>query len=396
MQKEIGPNEVASICWGSFTLPGLPVTLKTEAEQDGDHWYFKVSVKAKRKVEPVVKQIFAELRRYLKDGGSIYQGKAIKLNLDDEMPNPTFMDVAKVNTSNMFYPKAISEALEVNVFTPIERIGDLQASGIPFKRGILFTGLYGTGKTLAATAAAKLAVIAGVTFIYIREASQLSRAIEFAKMYAKPGAVIFCEDIDRVTEGDRDAELDELLNIIDGVDTKDGQIMVVLTTNNFDAIHPAMLREGRLDAVIEFVAPDATTAEKIIRSYCGAALATTEDLAEVGQICAGQIPATLAEVVKRAKLAQLSLQSPGTTVQKLTAEALRRSADSMSQQIKLRDRRIKEEREKGKKMSIDDLVAAAVTSAASNGAGDKMAEALAGNESSQAMVFQQVKKALNA
>lgn len=58
-------------------------------------------------------------------------------------------------------------------------------------------GTYGTGKTMAATVASRLAVDAGITYVYVPRADELSDAIEFAKQYQSPACVIFCaEDIE--------------------------------------------------------------------------------------------------------------------------------------------------------------------------------------------------------
>ena len=96
-----------------------------------------------------------------------------------------------------------------------------------------------------------------------------------------------------------------------------------------------MLRPGRLDAVIDVLPPDAEAAEKLVRLYGGQAIPETEDLTEVGQTLNGVIPAVIAEVVKRAKLAQLRLQEPGTLVTTLTPEALLDASKSMRSQLDL-------------------------------------------------------------
>jgi hypothetical protein len=58
-------------------------------------------------------------------------------------------------------------------------------------------------------------------------------------------------------------------------------------------------------------------------------------LSKAGRALAGEIPAVISEVVKRAKLAQLALQEPGIPVTKLSEAALVASADSMAAQLKL-------------------------------------------------------------
>lgn len=108
-----------------------------------------------------------------------------------------------------------------------------------------------------------------------------------------------------MTEGDRDEKMDAILNTIDGVDTKGMELVVVLTTNHVDTIEPAMMRPGRLDAVISVTAPDAAAVTKLIRLYARGQLDPNTDLTRVGEKLEGQIPAVIREVVERSKLAAI-------------------------------------------------------------------------------------------
>jgi transitional endoplasmic reticulum ATPase len=145
--------------------------------------------------------------------------------------------------------------------------------------------------------------------------------------------------VDRVTSGERSVEMDDILNILDGIDTKSANIITVLTTNDLMSINPAMLRPGRLDAVIDVTPPDAEAVEKLLRLYGGETIDADTDLSQVSQILNGNIPAVIAEVVKRAKLAQLRLQPVGERVAKISEAALLDAATTMQAQVKLlRDR----------------------------------------------------------
>jgi transitional endoplasmic reticulum ATPase len=146
---------------------------------------------------------------------------------------------------------------------------------------------------------------------------------------------VFSEDIDRSVTGDRTVEIDDILNILDGIDTKHENIITVLTTNRLDNVNQAMLRPGRLDAIINVETPDAPTAERLVRYYGGTSIPEKEDLTAVGEALAGQIPAVIEEAVKRAKLFQLALLPEGAAVEDISAEALRQSAATMTKQIEL-------------------------------------------------------------
>jgi len=348
---EIGFNKTKQVPWGSFTLPGVAGLLSTSTDQKEGRVVFQLVAKVKRKDEATIKKIFEEVRAYLKVN-SIYKGQAIKMRfLDDdgdklEMPEPKFMDTSTISENMVIYPEAVQTQIRINLFTPIKRVKDCIANHIPIKRGVLLGGTYGTGKTLAATVASKIAVDNGITYVYIPRADELSHAIGFAKQNQSPACVVFCEDIDRAMAGERSVEMDDILNVIDGIDTKSTNVIVVLTTNDLNAINPAMLRPGRLDAVIEVLPPDAKAVEKLLRLYGGDAIEADTDLTDAGNVLAGEIPAVISEVVKRAKLAQLDLQEPGLPVTKLSEAALVASADSMAKQLKLlKDRSAEKPRE---------------------------------------------------
>lgn len=337
---DVSPTEKKQVPWGQFTLPGVKGRLQTSVQNVSGRFIFRLVATVLRKDEATVRDIFKEVRKYLKTN-SIYRGKAIKIRfLDDdgnalEMPEPKFLATGHLREEHMIYSHAVQEAIKVNLLTPIGRVNDCLANGIPVKRGVLLGGVFGTGKTLAATVAAHVAVENGITYIYCPRADELAMAIEFAKQYQSPACVVFCEDVDRVMDGDRSVEMDDLLNIIDGIDTKSANIITVLTTNAMDKINPALLRPGRLDAVIEVTPPDAEAAQRMLRMYGGDRIAADTDLTAVGVELSGAIPAVITEVVKRAKLSQLRLQAPGEKVSMLSEAALLESARTMRAQIKL-------------------------------------------------------------
>lgn len=340
MTIEIGPDKVAQVPWGRFSLPNVDGFVQSSVNvKDGRVCYHLTAV-VKRNSESTVRDLFDRVRAYLKSN-SIYLGKAIKIRFrnDDgdalEMPEPKFLDTSKVDPSALIYSKDVQDSVETNLFTPIQRVRDCLANDIAVKRGVLLGGPYGTGKTLAAHVASKHAVDNGLTFIYVTRASELADAVNFAKLYGTPAAVLFCEDIDRAVHIERTVSVDEILNIIDGIDSKHLNLITVLTTNHLDNINAAMLRPGRLDAIIEVTPPDAEAAERLLRFYGKKAIDATEDLTEASQLLAGTIPATIAEVVKRAKLAQLRLQEPGTLVTKLTGAALKNASFTMATQNEL-------------------------------------------------------------
>lgn len=346
MAVEVGPKgQTVSVPWGRFVLPNIKGWVETSTAKVRGRMVFKLEAMVLRRHEADIKAIADDVRHEVKTN-SIYRGKAVKLGFTDEssmfsghtrVANIEFMDVADVKRTDLIYTERVENAILTNLITPLEDREWLAKFGVPFKRGVLLAGKYGVGKTMATNLAARVAQDNGVTFVHIDKAADFTEGLLFARQYQP--AVLSCEDIDRVTSGERNSNLDSILNVVDGIDSKNTDIMVLVTTNNVDAIHQGMLRPGRLDVVVYVEPPDAPTAERLIRHYGRGLVGPDVNLVRVGKILDGQIPAVIREVVERAKLAAIRLRSMNEDGGLfLTEDALVDSAETMRMQIALLNR----------------------------------------------------------
>jgi transitional endoplasmic reticulum ATPase len=293
----------------------------------------------RQKSKPAVKAL-ADLTRKLVRETSIYKGKALRMyfpdytqeNFDPSTDMPKFIDLRSVNPKALIFGQAVQDQIDVSLLTPIRKTAIARAQRIPLKRGILLHGPWGVGKTLTAYVTAAICLEHGWTFIYLNEVEQLARAIPFARQYQP--AVIFAEDLDRVAET-RDDVLNELLNTIDGVDSKSSEVMVVLTTNNLGHIDASMLRPGRLDAIIEVSPPDAEAAIRLVRLYAGPLIPEQANLYNVGLALDGKIPAVIREVVERSKLSAINRMSDADEQVELNATDLLIAARGMNEHLAL-------------------------------------------------------------
>lgn len=306
----VAVGETEQVPWGNLAIPGIDGTLQTSMDTNPPAFVLCGSIKKKHK--PEIVELIKLTRKFL-DEQSIYRGKAVRVSWEWERSGrnynplsdaPKFFSIDPDAEEILTFSERVSADLEVGLFALIEHRDECRKYQIPLKRGVLLYGRYGTGKTLTATVAALRSVKTGTTFVYLDSVEDLRRGLEFAAQYAP--SVVFCEDIDRAMSGERSIAMDEVLNLIDGIDTKGKEIITVLTTNHIERINPALLRMGRIDTLIEVTAPDASAAEKLVAKYGRGLIADDADLSKVGKRLAGKIPAFIRETVERSKIAAIA------------------------------------------------------------------------------------------
>lgn len=96
----------------------------------------------------------------------------------------------------------------------------------------------------------------------------LAQTLRLAHVIDKNGAgvVIFVEDIDQVTRGNRDTAMQDILNTLDGGDTKNMNVISLFTTNHIELIEPTFLRGKRIGSIISLGFLDKTTAKSFIHT----------------------------------------------------------------------------------------------------------------------------------
>jgi len=149
--------------------------------------------------------------------------------------------------------------------------GLYQQIGIDPPTGVLLYGPPGTGKTMLAKAVANQTTasfirMVGSEFVqkYLGEGPRMVRDV-FRLARENSPAIVFIDEVDAIatkrfdaqTGADREVQriLLELLNQMDGFD-QDHTVKVIMATNRWDSLDPALLRPGRLDRKIEFPLPD--------------------------------------------------------------------------------------------------------------------------------------------
>lgn len=337
-----GPNidDVVQCPFGAFKLPGVDNNVHTMWDSNASGRYcFAVSYEGPKKAKHILLELITETRRILREE-SIYRGKAIRFRVNDEgdvdLSNPPeFLSVSDTSEADLIFDPDIQDMIDNNILVPIRETAMCRSLKVPLKRGILLEGPYGTGKSLTARMTAAVCERNGWTFVLLDRVQGLRVALEFASLYAP--AVVFAEDIDRIAS-ERDEEANDLINTIDGVVSKNTEIMTVLTTNFADKLNPVILRPGRLDAVISLRAPSDEAVSRLLAMYAGDLLPSGASTVEAAKELSGQIPASIRECVERAKLGMI-----GRKDRTLSDRDLVVAARTMKNHLALLNKKVDEE-----------------------------------------------------
>jgi len=209
---------------------------------------------------------------------------------------------------------------------------------LPFRRGYLFHGPPGNGKSSVIRAMLSTAGISGFTLNPFRVFTDDDMmAAMFAEAAQSTPAIIVLEDLDRCFPVNKESEsgcrisLQQLLNHLDGVGNQDG-IIVVATANNPCILDAAILRRpGRFDRVVGFQNPSAELRERYL-CHMNAAL-RPEDLSESVRMTEGFSFAQLREAYILA--GQIALGEDG----QIDAAQISRAARTLTETMMAADRK---------------------------------------------------------
>lgn len=289
-----------------------------------------VTGKCQVRYQSLMDDIIETTKLYLANE-SIYKGQALAIS---DINDPQIIDLSGIEHQLMVLSAKTEYALRP-IYARITNPKKCVQRGVPLKFGAIMEGPYGCGKTLCAFKLAKQAIDNGWIFIYLKDPTLLAESIRMSKIidHSGYGAVIFCEDVDQVVRGDRDAAMQDILNTLDGGDTKDMNVITLFTTNHIELIEPTFLRGKRIGTIISMGSLDARTAELFIReSFKIGDYQIVDDLTDVCKFIeeSNIVPAFMAEIVEKVK-AMMVLDDTN----EVKAEELRYAVESYLHQVEL-------------------------------------------------------------
>ncbi len=141
--------------------------------------------------------------------------------------------------------------------------------GLSYKRGYLFYGSPGNGKTSLCLALAK-EFNKDIQFLNLNDFEKDSNLFR-AFNNIRNNSILVIEDVDAIMgnrEGESKISFSALLNCMDGAFSKYG-IITIMTTNHIKKIDAALIREGRIDMKINIDNPDTDMVEEYLSIFYG-------------------------------------------------------------------------------------------------------------------------------
>ena len=201
------------------------------------------------------------------------QSKARITDPNDKNNKVTFKDVAGAKEAKEELKEIVDFLKNPKKFLDI---------GARIPKGVLLTGVPGTGKTLLARAVAGEAAVpffhlSGSEFVEMFVGVGASRVRDLFKMAKRAApSIVFIDEIDAVGRvrgtgvgggnDEREQTLNQILVEMDGFEPNE-KVIVMAATNRSDVLDPALLRPGRFDRRVVLDLPDRADREEILKIH---------------------------------------------------------------------------------------------------------------------------------
>ena len=243
-------------------------------------------------------------------GGLSGLGRSRARRYEPSQQRTTFEDVAGIE-------EAEEELVEIVDF--LKNPDRYRRLGGSIPKGVLLSGLPGTGKTLLARA---VAGEAGVPFFSLSASEFIEMVVGvgasrvrdlFDQATKAAPAIIFIDELDAIGRArggggsfgghdEREQTLNQILTEMDGFTGTEG-VIVIAATNRPEILDAALLRPGRFDRRVVVNPPDGAGRREILEVHSrGKPLAPEVDLGAIAATTPGMVGADLRNLVNEAAL----------------------------------------------------------------------------------------------
>lgn len=220
-------------------------------------------------------------------------------------PKGEFLKISKLTWDDIELPEGIKKQIQDNIVNLIEKEEVYEKNGISSKRGLLFAGRPGTGKTMVCKILAS--ELKGFTFIWVtandlRQPEDVEGVYNMARELAP--TIVLLEDADLFC-GDRNfgstqPVLGEILSQLDGL-VELRKVVTIMTSNQPGILDKALIgRPGRFDIQIAFNPPETDSREKILTKALSKVHVKKSDIKEIAEQSKDLTGAQLREITNLA------------------------------------------------------------------------------------------------
>jgi len=168
-------------------------------------------------------------------------GQTRQKEADDHITvmNGPDISITPIEWDDILLPHGLLDAIRRNVNSFFESRDSYRDLGIPYRRGFLFVGPPGCGKTVTLKALAYHTRVKAITLLGKAniDDSEIQNTMDLA-VQCSP-AIVFFEDLDKLLEA-KDVSLSHFLNLLDGLNVVKG-VLVIATCNEPEKLDPALL-----------------------------------------------------------------------------------------------------------------------------------------------------------
>jgi hypothetical protein len=245
------------VLWRGHLLDVVLITWADACYQTRHHWIVADSME-------IAEAFFAEVCAW----ASEVRGEILVFQDGDWQKNKELYDAIKTATfDNVILPDSLKRQVRVEFEQFFRSREAYERYGIPWKRGALFIGPPGNGKTHTVKALINelgrpCLYVKGFKSEYATEQENIGAV--FARARTSAPCLMVLEDLDAMID---DANRSFFLNELDGFETNTG-LVVLATTNHADRLDPAILnRPSRFDRKYYFDLPSAVERRAYIDAW---------------------------------------------------------------------------------------------------------------------------------